>query len=168
MKRKLLSFALVLVLLCCLCVPVWAADVQYKTTKSFLEVLDAEDCEYKFIGVDQGDYEELTVEFEGDYLDSITADIFFNADGDVVSMRVWDLITIDEKDYADVMKAINDLHRQYKFVCFAVDTDDWTVYATLDAPLRECDEAGDIAADAVYYLVNIADRGYQALKDFAV
>ena len=167
-RRHLVSLLLALALLFSLSVPALAVNAQYPTTASFLSVLDKEDVKYNYKGVDQDEDEEVTVSYTGDYADSIRANIFFDDDLDSVSMRVWDVIEFDESDYFEVLKVANELNFKYKFVYFVVDEKDWTVYATIDIPIRDCDAAGDITYDALYYLIQITDLGYDALKDYNI
>ncbi len=166
-NRKWLVLLLTVVLMFSLSAPALAVKAQYPTTASFLEYLDSKDMKYKYLGVDQDDDEEVTVSFEGDYMDTIKVEVFFDEDLDVVSMRVWDVIAFKEEDFFDVLKTVNELNDQYKFINFTVDTDDWTVTASLDAPLRDCEEAGEISFDGLYYIMMIADEGYDVLAKFA-
>ena len=167
-KKQITAFLLVLVLFLGMSFPVYAVKAQYATTAAFLAVLDKEKVKYNYKGVDQDNAEEVTVSYVGDYMESIRANIFFDEDLDSVSMRVWDVIAFDEDDCFDVLKVANSLNYRYKYVYFVVDESDWTVYATIDVPLRECDEAGEITYDALYYLIEICDRGYDELKSFAL
>ena len=165
-KKHIAAFLLVLVLFMGMSTPAYAVKAQYATTASFLEALSEDGVKYNYKGVDQDDEEEVTVSYAGDYMDSIRAVIFFDEELDSVSMRIWDVIAFDEDDYFDVLKTVNSLNYKYKYAYFVVDEEDWTVYATIDVPLRDCDEAGEIAYDALYYLVEICDRGYDELKEF--
>ena len=107
------------------------------------------------------------MEFVGEYKDNILVNLFFGQDHDLVNLRIWNLIDINEADYEKVLDACNELHASYKFVTFFVDKTDWSVTAKLDLPIREGENCGEICLDGLSYLVNIADSGYDTLKAFA-
>ena len=120
------------------------------------------------MGIDEDDDEEVDVVFSGDYLDKIPVEAYFDPDLDVVSMRCWQVIFFDKKDLADVLALVNDLNSEYKFVKFVVDPEDESVDAEIDIPLREGEDAGELAYDALYYIVVIVDEAYEKLADFEV
>lgn len=165
-KKTLLSLALALLLLLSLGAPAFAISAQYPTTQAFMDALNKRDVKYTYVGVDSDGDEKITVEFVGEYKDSIYVNLFFGEDYDVVNMRIWNLIDFDEADYEKVLDACNELHSSYKFVTFYVDKIDWSVTARVDMPIRECDECGEICVDGLSYLVQIADSGYDTLKAF--
>ena len=105
--------------------------------------------------------------FEGDYLDDINVNIYFDEDLDSVSMCSWYIIEFDEADLPEVLKLVNKLNNDYKFVRFQVDEKELSVDAQIDCPLRDDENAGEIAYDALYYIVMIVDEGYPELKAFA-
>lgn len=164
--RGLFAFLLVLTLFLALSVPAFAASAQYTTTQEFLKVLKREKNTYNYMGIDEDDDEEVRVTFSGDNLDEIPVEIFFDEDLDAVSMRSWQVIYFDKKDLADVLTLVNDLNSQYKFVKFVVDPEDESVDAEIDVPLREGENAGELAYDALYYIVIIVDEAYPQLAKF--
>ncbi len=166
-SKTLAALLLALTLLLSLSVPAFAADVQYPTTRAFIQALDERGLKYTWAGVDSDGDEKVTVEFVGDYKDKLVVNLFFGQDHDLVDLRIWNLVDINESDYAKVLDACNELHANYKFVTFFVDKTDWSVTAKLDLPIREGESCGEICIDGLSYLINIADTGYDTLKAFA-
>ena len=164
--KKWLPVLLALVLILALSIPAMAAKGEYVTTRQFLKVMDREDEDYELVGVDDDDDEDVVAYFEGETLGDAVVHIFFNPDLDEVDMRCWDIITFADKDYNDVLEAVNDLNNEYKFVKFTLDTSDNTVSAEMDAFLRQGEESGEIAYDvltAIEYLSNVA---YEELQEY--
>ena len=165
--KKMLAVLLVLGLILSLSVTAFAVNAQYGTTQAFLKVLDREEHKYNYMGIDQDDDEKVNVTFTGDNMDEIDVNIYFNADQDIVSMYSWYVIEFDEADLVDVLKLVNQLNNDYKFVTFVVDESDYSVDAKVNCPLRDDDSAGEIAYDALWYIVMIVDEAYPELEAFA-
>ena len=165
--KMLLAMLLALVLVLSFSASAFAAGPEYNNTKGFLTVLDAHEIVYEYLGIDDDKDEGVKIVTEGDYKDEIVAYVYFNEDDDVVTMCSFYVVEeFNKKDLVSVFRAVNELHKQYKFVCFVVDEEDYSVDSTIDIPLRDCDEAGEIAFDALYYLVTITDEAYDQLKEF--
>lgn len=168
MLKKTLAALLVLALFLSLSASAFAATAQYTTTQEFLKALDAEKIKYRYMGVDEDDREEVTVGYTGDYCDDIFINIFFSPKLTSVSMRFWNIVDFDKADYADALELVNELNADYKFVKFVVDDWDWSIGAELDIPIREGEESAQIALDALYYIVQIADEAYPDLEELAI
>ena len=164
--KKLLAVLLVLGLFMCLSITAFAVNAQYGPTKEFLKVMDREGHKYNYMGIDEDDDEQINVSFSGDNLDAIDVKIFFDEDLDSVSMRAWSVIYFDKADYAEVLEQVNELNSDYKYVKFVVDTNDMSVDAEIDCPLRDDANAGEIAYDGLYYIVMIVDEAYPELEGF--
>ena len=167
-SRKLLAALLALCLVFSLSVPAFAVSAEYSTTKAFLKVMDREKNKYTVEGIDEDEDEQVTVSVKGDNKKKIEVLIFFNKDLDVVSMRSWYVISFDKANLEKVLSAVNQLNSDYKFVKFVVDESDYSVDAKIDCPIRDDDSAGEIAYDALYYVVNIVDEAYLELRDFDI
>lgn len=165
--KKSVAGLLVLALFLSMNVFASAVNVQYATTEEFLKVLREEEVKYSYRGVDEDEDEEVTVAYTGDYCDDIFIRIFFSQSLDSVSMRFWNIVDFDKANYTDVLKIVNELNADYKFVKFVVDTNDWSVGAELDVPLREGEDAARIAYDALLAIVKISDMAYPDLEDLA-
>ncbi len=164
--KKLFAVLLVLCVLLSLSVPAFAAGAQYGPTKAFLEVMKREKHKYSYMGIDEDGDEQVNVSFAGDNVDTIEVKIFFDEDLDAVSMRSWRVIKFSKSDMAKVMELVNKLNNDYKFVKFVVDEEDLSVDAEIDCPLRDDANAGEIAYDALYYIVMIVDEAYPDLKAY--
>ena len=129
--KKIFAVLLILGLILSLSVSAFAVNAQYGPTKAFLKVMDREGHKYNYMGIDEDDDEQIKVTFEGDYLDDINVNIYFDEDLDSVSMCSWYIIEFDEADLPEVLKLVNKLNNDYKFVRFQVDEKE------LSAPLRQ-------------------------------
>jgi len=166
--KKSLALLLMLALVLSLGVSAFAVNAQYSTTQEFLKALDAEKVKYRYMGVNNNDKEEVTVSYTGDYCDDIFINIFFSQDLDSVSMRFWNIVDFDEADYAKALELANELNADFKYVKFVVDTDDWSIGAEIDIPIREGEDSAQIAYDALYYIVQISDEAYPDLAELAL
>ena len=164
--KKLFAVLLVLGLFMCMSVPASAVNAQYGPTKEFLKVMDRENHHYNYMGIDEDDDEQISVSFSGDNMDDIKVDIFFDEELDSVSMRSWYVISFDEADLSDVLLKVNELNNNYKYVSFVVDLSDYSVDAKIDCPLRDDANAGEIAYDALYYMISIVNEAYPELAVF--
>ena len=165
-SKKLFAFLLVLCIFLSLSVTAFAVSAEYPTTQAFLKVMDREKSKYTVIGIDEDKDEQVSVSVRGDNKKKIEISIFFDEDLDVVSMRSWYVISFDKANLNKVLAAVNQLNSDYKFVKFVVDETDYSVDAKIDCPLRDDDNAGEIAYDALYYIENIVDEAYLELKEF--
>ena len=169
-RKTVLAFILVLALILSLGVSAFAAKgskAAYATTAAFLKVLDEEGIKYENNGIDEDEDEYIYCAFDEDNMKDIEVNIYFNKDLDSVSMRVWNVIDFDKRDLADVLALVNDINNAYKYVTFTVDLTDYPITAKLDAPLRDCEEAGEIAFDGLWYIVKICDEAYPELEFYA-
>ncbi len=165
--RTLCAVLLVLSLVLCTSAPAFAVSAQYGTTQSFLQVLNDEDHRYHYMGIDDDDFEQVNVSFAGDNLDDIAVEIYFDPELDSVSMRSWYVISFDESDLIELLLTVNELNSDYKYATFVADLSDYSVDVKLDCPLRDDANAGEIAFDALYYIVSIIDEAYPELEIFA-
>ena len=164
--KKLLAFLLVLCLFGCMAVPASAVNTQYGTTREFLKVMDREGHNYSYMGIDKNDDEEVDVSFTGDNKEDIDVEIYFDEDLDSVSLRSWYVISFDEVDLGNVLMLVNQMNSDYKYITFVVDMNDYSVDAKLDCPLRDDACAGEIAFDALYYIVQIVDDAYPEFAQY--
>ncbi len=167
-SRKLFAVLLALCLVFSLSVPAFAVSAEYSTTKAFLKVMDREKNKYTVEGLDDDEDEKVSVSFTGDNKKDIDVIIFFDKDLDAVSMRSWYVISFEKADLDKVLSVVNQLNSDYKFVKFVVDESDYSVDAKIDCPLRDDRNAGEIAYDALYYVVNIVDEAYLELEEFDI
>ena len=165
--KQLFAVLLVLCVLLSLSIPAFAAGAQYGPTKAFLDVMKREKHKYNYMGINEDGDEQINVSFSGDYMDTIDVKIFFDEDLDAVSMRSWRVINFKSSDMAKVLALVNELNNEYKYVKFVVDEEDLSVDAEIDCPLRDDANAGEIAYDALYYIVMIVDEAYPDLKAYA-
>ncbi|MBQ9250282.1 MAG: YbjN domain-containing protein [Oscillospiraceae bacterium] len=165
--KKIFAVLLILGLVLSLSVSAFAVNAQYGPTKAFLKVLDREGHKYNYMGIDEDDDEQVKVTFSGDNLDKIEVNIYFDEDLDSLSMYSWYIIDFDKADLAEILELVNKLNNDYKYVKFLVDEKELSVDAEIDCPLRDDDSAGEIAYDALYYIVMIVDEAYPELEAFA-
>ena len=166
-RKRLFAFLIAICLFVTMSVPAFAASAQYNTTKAFLKVLDREDTRYSYMGIDDDGDEQVNLTINGKNADKIDVKVYFDDDLDAVSMYSWYVISFTRDDLAAVLLKVNELNTEYRFVKFVVDTSDYSVDAEIDCPLRDDDNAGEIAYDALYYLLAIVDKGYAELKEYA-
>lgn len=143
--KRWLSSALILLLVLMMAMPALAEDeVQYATTKDFIRVLEENDLKYTYDGIDSDNDERVFVSFDPDPYEECKFRFFFNEDQDLVSIRMFYLVTVTAGE-TFTLKTVNDLNYDYKHVKFVFDDSDSTISLKMDVPLY-----GDCTGEAVY------------------
>lgn len=137
-------------------------NAEYGSTQSFLNWMDANDISYILEGINNSDCEVVNVPNSSD---GFTYEIhyFFDASEENASLRVWNLISYSDSDYAKVLRVCNDLNVSYKYITFYCDTSDNTVTARMDTIFRSSD-VGEIVGEATLRMVNILGDVYETLS----
>ena len=162
--KKLLSLTLALLLLAGLCTTAFATEAQYASTKAFLALMDEKGIHYSVEGIDANGYEKVYINnTDTDINFSYTIKYFFDDGGENCSLRVWDIITFTDADFAKVLRTVNSLNGQYKYVKFTVEESDNTVTASIDTIFRTHD-IDQILWEATLYVVDIIEAGYPSLS----
>jgi hypothetical protein len=162
--KKLLSLTLAMLLLVGLCSTAFATEPQYASTKAFLALMDQKGINYSVEGIDANGYEKVYINnTDSDINYSYTIKYFFDDNGENCSLRVWDIITFADEDFAKVLRTVNSLNCQYKYVYFTVEESDNTVTASIDTIFRTHD-IDQILWEATLYVVDIIEAGYPSLS----
>ena len=164
MKKQLISIFIVLVLALSLSTSAFAAAPQYKSTESFVKMMDENQYEYDFFEREKsGDDEMIITDFEGDYLDNIEITAFFPDTEDEVLLYSFDVIKFDKADYSKVLEAVNQFNYDNYYGSLFVDKNDNTVSAVWSVLLGEKD-AKEIADIAFHTFLTVVDDSYESLK----
>ena len=164
MKKQLTSIFTVLILVLSLSTSAFAAAPQYKSTESFIKMMDENQYEYDFFERENaGDDEMIITDFEGDYLDNIEITAFFPDTEDEVTIFSFDVIEFDKSDLSKVLEAVNQLNYDNYYGCFYVDKNDNTVSAFWSVLLGKKD-AKEIADIALHTFLTVVDDSYESLK----
>lgn len=132
---------------------------QYESTKLFLALLDAENVNYTYVGIDNNGYEKVDVPNTDSELGiSYTLKFFFDANNENASIRVWDVATVDESKIVDALIACNSSHQAWKYVTFMVENDN-TITAKMDLIFRG-ESAGEVCWEATLHTVNVIAAAY--------
>ena len=186
MKKRIFAFALMLVLLCSLSAPAFAAQLkknldsstsqgqaQYKSSRDFIEAVNEVDgfsCTAGEVYTGSGGetYEIVNVSYAGGELSPYKSNLtmFFNEPGDEVQLVMYNLISFEAGELADVLTAINDVNAAGSGVKFYVDTSDNTVTAEM-YQLTTPETCVEIAATALGFLISYTDAVYESLTDYA-
>ena len=165
-SKKLFAVLLALCLFLSLSVPAFAVSAQYSTTKSFLKVMDREEIKYTVVGVREKNKKEVVkFDWSGDNAKDMEVTALFTENLESVSLYAWNLVYIDKADLDKALALVNKLNNSYYYVKFSVDEDEMSIDAEVDCRLRDDENAGEIAYDGVYFLVNIVDKVYPELQE---
>ncbi len=161
--KKLLALTLACMMLLGLCSTAFATEPQYTSTKAFLALMDQKGINYSVNGFDSNGNEMVSISnTDSDINYSYTIKYFFDDGEENCSLRVWNIITFADADFAKVLRTVNSLNCQYKYVRFTVDESDNTVTASIDTIYRTHD-IDQIIWEATLYVVDIIEAGYPAL-----
>ena len=164
MKKMTTVLALVLAAIL-LCSSALAVSATYPNTQDFVRVLDEEGYKYTVAGIDDDGDERVDMKMSGDYWD-YTIHFFFQEDGELVAIRIRNLLDIAEEDIPAAIKAVNDANYQYKVARFYVDKTDNTLTCDYDLVTRNGASVGECVLDAVGYLVSIIDDAHSRFAAF--
>lgn len=161
--KKLFVLTLACMMLIGLCTTAFATEAQYASTKAFLALMDQKGVNYTVTGMDSNNNEMVSIKnTDSDINFSYTIKYFFDPEEENCSLRVWDIITFTDADFAKVLRTVNTLNCRYKFVRFTVDEDDNTVTAAIDTIFRTHD-IDQILWEATLYVVDIIEGAYPDL-----
>ena len=161
--KKLLALTLACMMLLGLCTTAFATEAQYASTKAFLALMDEKGISYSVEGLDSNGNEMVSIDnADSDINYSYTIRYFFDDGGENCSLRVWNIITFADADFAKVLRTVNSLNCKYKYVRFTVDESDNTVTAAIDTIFRIHD-IDEIIWEATLYVVDIIEAGYPDL-----
>ncbi len=161
--KKFLAMILMTALLMGVCLPAQAVEAQYNSTKALLAEMDAIGITYTVLGVNEDGYERVTINNEDDNGFEYTLYFFFEDNEENASIRVWDIITYSDADFAKVLRVCNALNTEYKYVNFNAEESDNTVTAAVDFIYRTHD-VGPIVKEGLLHLVNILEDAYPRLS----
>ena len=175
--RKSLSFLLVLALcLTVLSVPAFASSgiivdkggsssgAQYRSTRAFIDALEAEDYSYDYEGIDDDGDELVIVGFniEGG---SVDLRFYFDENEENANVRAWNIIDYELVDWTNVVQVLDGLNGDYNYVRFYTDDYDNSVTAAIDLIFREND-VGAICLEAIYYMVTSVEEALPLLTPY--
>lgn len=132
------------------------------STKQFIELLDAKGTKYKINAPTNSGKDTMSVSYQGDNMDTIRCNLFFDTECESVALRVFDIVKIPDGKLASMFVAVNALNNRFRFAKFCIDTDDNTVQAEIDGAFRSQD-AGEITRELMLRIVNICDEAYPDL-----
>lgn len=163
--KKILAMLLALVLTIGVCMPALAINAQYSSTKAFLSALDEMDITYTVNGINDGNYEDVSIENTDDNGFTYTIRLFFDENEENCSIRVWNIIHFNDADFSKLLRTCNTLNNEYNYVCFSVDESDNTITATMDLIYRTND-VDQIVLEAILRMANILEDVYPQLAVF--
>ena len=167
MKKSLLAVCTAVMALSVFCVPASAVTAVYPTTQAFMNKLDQESVNYRWLGVDNNNLEKMEISFTGDYKDSIDTTWYFEQDPNRVGVRIFYYLEYSPADYSNVLDALNTVNMTYLYCNFMADTSDNTVTIKYDMPV-DAATAGESCYDMLYRLIGIADDAYQTLSRYDI
>ena len=159
MKRLVGLLTAVVLCLTVLASAALADSAEYASTQAVADKLDELEISYAVTGVTQGN-EFLRIPY-GDY--AIT--LIFDEGLELTGIRVWDIITYDDADYYEVLKACNALNNAFRFAKFFADESDNTVTCGVDIIHRDQD-VDDIVLEAVLRVLSMLDSAEEALAAY--
>ncbi len=160
--KKLMAALLLAVLCTSLFVPALAEDPQFTATKSFLDVLDANDLGYNFTGISSSGEEHVYMDNEDENF-AYTFHIYFHEDNDRANVYIWNIITFDDADFTNVLRVVNELNYSYKYTRFYIDESDNTVTCAMSIILHDENDTGDIVLEGLLRVASILKRAYPPL-----
>ena len=162
MKR---AISLLLCALClCLTLPGCADGPRYASTASFLMALEEAGIAHELVGLSDAGEEHVHLPGDGEHL-ALATDVFFSPDGDLVTIRVENLIAFDAADALPVLKAVNELNFSYKYVRFFA-REDGAVACAMSIILHEGGDAGAITLEGLMRMDSILRHAMPQLEAY--
>jgi len=166
--KKFMSLLLAAAMLIGMAMPALAEDevsVQYTTTQSYVELMEEKGLKYTLKGIDENGYEKISLINKDDQGNRYEIVFYFGKGQESCNIRVFGLITYAEDDVTDVLRAVNDLNRKWKFVKFYVNEDSCTVAAAVDLLFNDAD-VGEIVLEGAIKVNNILKDGFAVLNAY--
>lgn len=163
--KKLIAALLLAVMFTAMFVPALADEPAYATTRSFIATLEENDLAYEFVGKEYDDDEHVKLENEDENF-AYTIHVYFDKDEDVATVLIWNIIEFNEVDYADVLRAVNNMNYSYKYTRFYIDESDNTVTCAMNIILHDNDSAGDIVLEGLLRAASILKSAYPQMSSF--
>lgn len=159
--KRVLSLVFAALLLMGMCSTAFAVSAQYTSTQLFMDLLDEKDVSYTYVGIDDNDYEKITVKNnDSDAGISYTISYFFDPNNENAGIRVWDVAVFGEGDANKVkaLMACDNCNRTWKYVTFMTESDN-TVTAKMDLIYRG-ETVSEVVWEATLHLVNVLSDAY--------
>lgn len=119
--------------------------------KDFMAMLEADGVDYSDEGLDEDGNYEIDIYYEGENLPEHEIALFIDEDGQSFGEYEWYLMDFEDERLLDVLKTVNDLNNNYRFVTFVADTSDNTITAkstcSLQGNARACAQIMHYAYD---------------------
>ncbi len=137
MMKRMVSSVLALLLVLslsgvALAVP---SEVEYRSTRRFLELMDDQGVKYIHEGLDEEQDEVVRITYRLED-ENVSFRLCFSEDGEHCAIYAWDLAAFDPADTDRVLREVNSLNRQYHACVFTVDETEATVTACADVIFR--------------------------------
>ena len=166
--KKMLAWMLAAALLLGMAMPALAEEeltVQYATTQSFVDVLVEQELKYTLEGIDENGYEKIRLKLRDNQGNRYDIEFYFGQEQDSCNLRVFGMITYAEEDLTDVLRAVNDLNRKWKFVKFYINENSRTVAAAVDLLFNDAD-VGSIVMEGTLKVNRILKDGFTVLNAY--
>ncbi len=170
--KNLFALALALLMVLSFATPVFAAEAQFDSTRSFLEGMNGFSdvtCTVQGVAEDgNGAKQELvSIVYEGEMAKqpvNITA--CFPENNESVLFRVYNLMEVEDEQLMDILGRVNVINAAYSWVKFYVDFEDMSVTAESDVIIRP-EVTADIGGAALVHLITVTESAMQLLKEAA-
>ena len=165
--RKLIALALCLVLALGLSITAFAASAPNPKdiAKEFMALLKADGVEYDDDGLDEDGRYGIYVYYEGENLEEHEIYIRIHADGQGFSAYEWYLMDYEDERLLDVLKTVNNLNLNYRYVTFLADTSDNTITAKMAGALQgNAKQAAQVLHYAYDWLPIVVDAVWPTLE----
>ena len=127
-----------------------------ETTKRFLQCMDSEQIKYEAKEREEKDW--VGVKYNGNNINTISIQFFFDLGGKDVALRVFTIAKVPQNKTADMLKTLNELMVEYRWLRFYLDADN-EVTASYDATIT-AETAAPVAKELMFRTLNIVDECY--------
>ena len=157
MYRKIVRMMLACIVALALLLPSALADEpELASTQSFLAYLDSRDIKYTYKGVlSETEHETVQVKFNGENYDTLTVNLYFDPNGDSVSLRIYNLANATAGENY-IMSTIQKLNKAYKYAKFVYDDSDSTIQAEMDLRI-DPNDCGEVVSENMMMMLNVVD-----------
>ena len=169
-SRRILTFALILVLMFSLSVSAFADDAKHQSTKEYMDALSTVagiSCEPgEIVKLAGKEYEIVSVRYSGDrtwHESAFVAGVCEDGTDVILSMN---FLQFDPKNLVDVLLAVNDLNAGTTGTKIYVDRSDNTIAAEMYLIMGE-EMDRDIALTGTTTFIGFTDTMYDSLVQFA-
>lgn len=128
----------------------------FKATEAICEAFDEAELHYNVHDSEDSSAVIASISTKLTHYDML---FISNDDDNDVAVRVYRFVSFDESKTDEMIRLVNELNDDYRFLKFTADTSDSTITISYDIPVS-CEDVGNAAVEILVKLMRNCDKFY--------